>query len=453
MILDRRTAGLSSARKTGRYLYVLLIISFLTCIIAPLIAETSFIDCNSISAVKTIQELNAHGENQTGVISFDILSVITAIGIVQGFFIAFLLLKIRSGNHRANRILALFLIVLSLNIIYDIYFFTGLFYMFPEFSYVGEVYPLLFLVCPLLYFYVVNLTMPSFRFKPIHLPHLLPALFAILFVIQQRLKLSSEEIEQFWISYINGTSYQFSITDTFFIIGVLIYSGVYLVLAMRLLTKHKKRIMKLFSSIDHINLLWLNYVVRFIFFIYTISAIVHVYWFFGGSYGWFITQKIFPVAITFYIFAIGYRGLIQHEIFAGVLDAADENRDILDEKTSIPPAKVRDIMDKLIPLMEEKKPYLNPELTLPMLAEMLAVPRNYLSQAINEDLRQNFFDFINAYRVKTAREYLEDSEKQDMNILDIAFAAGFNSKTTFNSVFKKNTSLTPTEYKKTAQIR
>ena len=447
--MNKRTKP-AFAHNISCFIYLLLSAFFIAGMAAPLIAGTASISEVSIPSGDTILQLKSGGKIQTG-LSFDLISVITVVGIIQGFFLAFLLFKIRPGKNRANIILALFLIVLSLNIVYDVYFFSGMFYKVPEFSFVGETYPFVFLICPLLYFYVINLTMPSFRFKPVHLLHMLPSFISILIVIQQSLTVSADEIRRFWISYINNTSFQLSVLDIFLTIVVAVQVGTYLVVTLLLLAKHEKRIKELFSSIEHRNLLWLNYIVHFILLIYIFLIISHIYWFWGGSYGWFYTQRVYPVLVTIFIFAFGYKGLTQPEIFTGVTDAAGENSDSPDEKKSISGAKISEIMHKLNLLMEERKPYLDPELTLPMLADMLEVPRNYLSQVINEDLKQNFFDFINTYRVKTAREYLEDHEKQNLNILNIAFDAGFNSKTTFNVVFKKCTGLTPSEYKKTVQ--
>ncbi len=141
-------------------------------------------------------------------ISFDIYSVISLLGIVQGFFLAVLLINIKSGNRRANRILAFYLIVVSLNILSDPYFFSGLFNRYPGFSFIGETYPLIILYGPLLYFYTVHLTLPSFIFRPVHMFHLLPAFIALLVVTHQRLVTGDEELKLFWDSYINDTAYR-----------------------------------------------------------------------------------------------------------------------------------------------------------------------------------------------------------------------------------------------------
>jgi AraC-like DNA-binding protein len=103
---------------------------------------------------------------------------------------------------------------------------------------------------------------------------------------------------------------------------------------------------------------------------------------------------------------------------------------------------------KLIQFMEREKPFKKAELMLPELAASLSISPNHLSQILNDNLGQSFFDFINAYRVKEAQQALLDPSKQHLTILAIAYEVGFNSKSTFNTVFKKHTQMTPSQYKK-----
>ncbi len=101
--------------------------------------------------------------------------------------------------------------------------------------------------------------------------------------------------------------------------------------------------------------------------------------------------------------------------------------------------------------MEANKPYLEGDLVLPHLAQQLGISANYLSQIINEQLRINFYDFVNGYRVEEARRLMSNAGQQKPNILNIALDSGFNSKSAFYTAFKKATSMTPTQYRKTFQ--
>ena len=98
--------------------------------------------------------------------------------------------------------------------------------------------------------------------------------------------------------------------------------------------------------------------------------------------------------------------------------------------------------------MENEKPYLNNRLGLKDVAEYLNISVHHLSQVINEQLDKNFFDFVNDYRVTEVKNLLRDPKHKQFTLLAIAYDCGFNSKSSFNSVFKKITGLTPSSYVK-----
>ena len=107
-----------------------------------------------------------------------------------------------------------------------------------------------------------------------------------------------------------------------------------------------------------------------------------------------------------------------------------------------------DIDERLVQFMEEEKPFLDNQLSLRQLADDLEVNTNYLSQVINERHGKNFVEFVNEYRVSALKEKLENPENRQFTLLSLAFDCGFNSKTTFNTAFKKITGLTPSQYLK-----
>ena len=104
----------------------------------------------------------------------------------------------------------------------------------------------------------------------------------------------------------------------------------------------------------------------------------------------------------------------------------------------------------LISFVEEKKPFLDRDLTIQDLSSLTSIPRHYITQILNEKHKKNFFTFINQYRVKEVIERFSDPRFNHYTILAIAFDAGFNSKTTFNSIFKSQTGLTPSEFRQKA---
>ena len=115
-----------------------------------------------------------------------------------------------------------------------------------------------------------------------------------------------------------------------------------------------------------------------------------------------------------------------------------------------PAATTPDIEAQLLLLreyMEQAEPYLDPDLTIQELATQLHLPVRELSVLINHHLGQHFFDFVNEYRITKSMRLLKDGTPPQATVLEILYAVGFNSKSSFNTSFKKRTGLTPTQYR------
>ena len=97
--------------------------------------------------------------------------------------------------------------------------------------------------------------------------------------------------------------------------------------------------------------------------------------------------------------------------------------------------------------MKEEKPYLQPDMSLVELAKNLEVNRNQLSHVINEGIGENFYHFVNGYRIEEVKKLIKEDDQRRYTLLALANTAGFKSKTSFNNFFKKSTGLTPTEYR------
>lgn len=109
---------------------------------------------------------------------------------------------------------------------------------------------------------------------------------------------------------------------------------------------------------------------------------------------------------------------------------------------------VKDVASKLyatlLKTMDEQKPYLDPQLSLSRLAKLLDISPNLLSQIINQEAQVNFHDFVNSYRVQ---EFIEKASKnKNFSLLALALDSGFNSKSSFNNIFKKQKGVTPSKF-------
>jgi AraC-like DNA-binding protein len=105
-------------------------------------------------------------------------------------------------------------------------------------------------------------------------------------------------------------------------------------------------------------------------------------------------------------------------------------------------------INSLNTFMSEEEPFLDPSLTIYELSKQIGFPAKELSLLINHDLNQHFFDFVNGFRIRKAMEILADPDKKELTVLEILYEVGFNSKSSFNTAFKKYTQLTPTEYRR-----
>jgi AraC-like DNA-binding protein len=103
---------------------------------------------------------------------------------------------------------------------------------------------------------------------------------------------------------------------------------------------------------------------------------------------------------------------------------------------------------KLITTLEESGQFLNPDLTVRELAESMGISSARLSMVISSQSDHNFYSLVNSFRVEEAKKLLVSDEYRNRNILDVAYASGFNSKSVFNNYFKKISGITPLQYKK-----
>ena len=120
-------------------------------------------------------------------------------------------------------------------------------------------------------------------------------------------------------------------------------------------------------------------------------------------------------------------------------------------KSRLMPERAREIVAELERVMKEIKPYLRNDLTLTELARHVEVSTHHLSQVFSESIGTSFFDYINARRVEEVKRRLADPREASASILDIALAAGFNSKAAFNSAFRKHVDTTPSAFRRAAQ--
>jgi AraC-like DNA-binding protein len=163
-------------------------------------------------------------------------------------------------------------------------------------------------------------------------------------------------------------------------------------------------------------------------------------------------DNLMYITLTVIIYFLGYYGIKQKPILSNDNSISQiETTPTQKPKyatSSLKAGEKEKLIQRLTKSMENEKPYLNENLTLKELAEKLETTPNNLSQIINEKFSKNFYEFINGYRINEVKSLLSNPKYSHYSMLGIAFECGFNSKSTFNSVFKQFTGKTPSEFKK-----
>jgi AraC-like DNA-binding protein len=229
-------------------------------------------------------------------------------------------------------------------------------------------------------------------------------------------------------------------------IALHIQSTIYLIAGFITLKKAKKIFLENYSSSTIHTYNWLFQLLLFTFILYFVAIVKNIFKFFGSQEYFFYSQNILTVVVLVVVCWYVLKALRYPNLFNGVDSKTELTKEIIEEaqKTNIDLGEI----EQLTIYMETEKPYLNPSLSIRSLSEEIQMNSRELSVLINQHLKQHFFDFVNEYRIEEAKLILKNPEKKEFTILEILYEVGFNSKSSFNTAFKKHTGLTPTQFRK-----
>jgi len=299
-----------------------------------------------------------------------------------------------------------------------------------------------YLWVPFLYLFTLTLTQSSFKFQKLHIFHFLPFTLIAIRVLIFTFWKSPEEIRAIMTLDLLFNSFE----SGFYYIVEYIQFYSYTIASLVVVRKYRINIKELHSSVDRISLFWLSYVLYGIILMKSLKLIGAILELTNIMTMVFITIYIIA-GILFIIFLsmMFYKGINYPYVFF-CLDAKHPNKKY--EKTFLSEEIKEKYTSILIQHMENRMPYLDPALTISKLSNQLDIPSHYLSQIINGRFGQNFYDFINSYRVKESIKMLKGDVSKTKTVLEILYETGFNSKSVFNSFFKKYTNMTPTQFRK-----
>ena len=364
------------------------------------------------------------------------LSYINLAGAIHALIQSMLLFFIRRGNRRANKIMAFFLLALAIGMSNGLVSLLGLYDVWPALSILmGSV---ILTYGPLFYLYIRAMTDKDRRGTPIDVLHGIPFLLGLI-AYGAYLSLPGSGSAS---SGVVG----FAVRSPWLVVLTLaiLQTIAYVVSIIRLLREHSERIKATYSTIDRINLGWLRRRLFVYAAIWAVGlAMVAAVRLESRAIG--LVGQIVFFLIALNTFVTGYLAMLQPEIFFGLSEARPARRY---ERSSLTPENAALHKTRLLELMEREKSFLDPEITLPKLAQALEIPVAHLSRVINDLFGRNFYEFINHYRVEDAKRRLAMPDAGREKLITVALDCGFNSLATFNRVFKELAGRTPSEYRK-----
>ena len=380
-------------------------------------------------------------------IDFNIYSFIDGVIISQAIF-ACILLWFSNQNKLSNRFLATLLLVIALWLVDDFCRVAGIYNTNANLYFMPIFYSFAF--GPLLYFYVKSLINSSFRLQKKHFLHFIPVFLQSLLYLFLNFQPYTFK-HWYWENVHQPYTYRFEFD------GTLLSLLIYLLLSISLIKQYQIWLLDNFSETSKIRLNWLKILL-------VILVILCVQWFFEV-----ILRDVYQIYFN-YNYSIQLLGILALVLgTAGIkqinlenIAFIENNQENLTEKnasTKIINNNINDntnnknpqiiddlILAKIVAGMEVEKLYLNPTLSLAEFAKSLQLPQKTVSNHINIGLKKSFNDFVNFYRVEEVKRRLKTVDIEKITILAIAFDAGFNSKTTFNRIFKHFTGVAPRDF-------
>lgn len=371
-------------------------------------------------------------------LNFNFFNILIISGTVQGLIFGLVVLLSKRYKSTPNKYLAQVVIYLSLSNLYYWMIDTKIADSFQHYQY--YYIPWSLLVLPMYYFFVVTylkydlekkiliyLKLPfiiSFLIHAFLLIHTL--LFTNHFVISNEIKYAFYNFEEY-----------FSILFT-----------IYLIYRVFVLIKSYEN--EYFSSSKvTIQTKWLKHLLYY-------GLLICLFWFVIISINHFTVVGVFKnngkyflwISMSILIYWLGYLGVYHSNVFSQRQQIRTDNARNFNPTSKIKPNLNTNRFEEIDNFIKKNKMYLNPTISLDVMADHFNLSKGYISQLVNEFANTNFSNYINHLRIKESKKMLLNEEYNNYTIVAIALEAGFNSKSTFYNAFKKDVGISPSEYKK-----
>jgi len=373
----------------------------------------------------------------------NLLIIVASVSVFISVLLAVFLLTVKTKNRVSNVLFAVFLIINAIDIS------DPLFNMVSDGPSNLGVFKnmFVFLQIPVFYLYVLSVCYSDFKLKPQYLLHALPFLMANLTLLPRFYGVDTASK----IHFIENRQSMIELKFNHILLHVQMV--IYFIAVFRVLRKSKTLYLENYAGKNINSYHWLFQFTVVLCIVYGIALLKNILKFSDYVY---ISEGIKVGLLLLSLFIICwylFKALNHPELFRNVdskLKLVSEM--VSEEKSSEEPVisdgEYNEDILRLKNYMVEKKPFLNSSLTIQEVSGDIGIPVRELSLLINHQLGQHFYDFVNTYRIENAMNILKDETKSKVTVLEILYEVGFNSKSSFNTAFKKHTGTTPTLYRK-----
>lgn len=366
------------------------------------------------------------------------VNLFVASGIVQGFILCIVLFFRRNNQLTANRLLAITLFLINLHLANLLSIDFG---HFPQLFWIRTSF--LTAVGPLFYLYTQSKSDVNFTLSPKYIVHFIPVFFEqILHLIQVTYCTRHD------ILYYNSSLYLPFSFLIYSATGISIYY--YLRISLRLIRRYEVWVRENFSNLREITLAWLYKLLAYYRWLWIgwasfVLLLLFTFQFRIQPFAIDIILYALITAVTYLSYWIGLENLIRTNVLPVPYQV--QSSVAVNNYANVPKPKIEKYIAKIERLMICDKLFLNENLSLRKLAQEVEADPNLVSYILNEHMGKSFYEYVNHYRVEEVKSKLNDPAYADYTIVAIAYESGFNSKATFNRVFKKMEGVSPSDFK------
>ncbi|MCJ7715850.1 MAG: AraC family transcriptional regulator, partial [Anaerolineales bacterium] len=396
--------------------------------------------------------LSRTGVRESGTMEMDLIKIVSIIAAFVSFLFIVFLVSLRTERRLPNFMLAFFLFAFILDTLGE--FNTE--YLYPLSPVFGMLISLaVFFTVPAIYLFVKSSIFRDFSLSTKSLAHLLPYVGACILMIPGYfiIHLRGEFTSEYASDFISSSSFK------------LIYLSIYLQFAVYYslifieLRRYRQLLVENYSNPNMGNYRWLMQFVLLLLALDMIVLIRNIMRFSSSEVIFKFASLNVVINILIFVSWVLIRSLKEPGIFTGIISNLQLVKKMLtegegkgapgnDANGTSESAKSSQQIKRIKDYMELSEPYLDSSLSMYDLASQLDMNVRELSLLINHTLNQHFFDFVNHYRIRKAMRILHDPENKQLTVLEVLYEVGFNSKSSFNTVFKKQTGMTPTQFRR-----